>query len=96
MPTKSDVAINVSRADTDSNLLVERAVAKQVSDYLLHYTRVRQRGNAVLLALVVQLIAAERVTPAGSGDVVLTREELLAYVKQAQLRLGVIVGEEDA
>lgn len=85
-----EMAVVVSRGEPRrSDLQMEQAVAGQVRDYLLHYSRVKVTD--VLVAVTVQLIAQDYITPDGSQGVTLTREHLLAFAKVAKEKVSTLM-----
>lgn len=90
-----EMAVVVARGEPRrSDLEMEQAVAGQARDYLLHYCRVRVTD--VLVAVTVQLIAEDYITPDGSQGVTLTREHLLAFVKVAKEKVGTLLEGQHA
>lgn len=82
-----EYAIIVGRGEpARTDLQMEQAVAKQMRDYVLHYTSARP--SDVVFALTTQLIARDYIAPAGLRTVTLTRELLLDLVAVAQANLG--------
>lgn len=76
-----------------SNLEMEQTVARQTEQYLPHFTALRV--DAVVIALTVQLIAADHITPVSKRNaaVLLSREELIAYVRDAAARVRGLKGD---
>lgn len=83
-----EIAILVSRGEPNrTDLQMEQAVADQAMRYLRSHTRDHHGISDVALALMVQLIAKDYITPPGSRLVALDREHVLAFAKVARKRL---------
>lgn len=84
-----EIAILVSRGEPNrTDLQMEQAVADQAMRYLRSHTRDHHGISDVALALMVQLIAKDYITPPGTRLVALDREHVLAYANVAKKRLG--------
>lgn len=79
-----------------SNLEMEQTVARQAEAYLPHFTTLRV--DPVVIALAVQLIAADHITPVSKRHetVLLSREELIGYVRDAVSRIHHLKESGDA
>lgn len=92
-----ETAILVSRGEPNrTDLQMEQAVADQARRYLTGFTRDHHGISDVALALMVQLIAKDYITPAGTRLVALDREHVVAYAKVAKKRLGELEEHRDA
>lgn len=81
-------AIIVSRGEPRrSNLDMERTVARMTENYLAFLHKPVDR---LVLALGVQLIAIDHITPVGSQGVMLKKEHLRAYLDLAKKQVGTI------
>lgn len=82
----AEPVIEVTR-DGRSDLDVERAVANQLRHWLAGHARRAGRFNELEIALAVQLLAADHISPQGSGDVRLSRDVVLTYLTEAAKKI---------
>lgn len=83
----AEPVINVQRGGR-SDLDLERAVANQLRHWAANHTKVNY--NDLTIALAVQLIADKLITPEDSGDVQLSRDDVLVFLGAAGNRLDTI------
>jgi hypothetical protein len=90
-----EYAVVVSRGEPNrTDLQMEQAAARQIEQYLPHYTKVKP--DQLVVALAVQLIAKDYIIPPGSRTLALTREHLLKYIEVAADRVRQLQGDTDA
>lgn len=81
------MAIAVGRGEpARTGLEMEKAVSEQATEYLTHF--VTGTYSPVEIALTVQLIAKDHITPRVNQGVTLSREHFLLYAEAAKKQLG--------